>query len=94
MDTLNKVTGINEQAANKLHTYKMFKDSFNVEAYIKMPMQKRYRKALAMFSAGIAPIGIELRRYGCNKLSFECRVCCACQEVIESERHVLTQCPL
>ena len=49
---------------------------------------------MAMFRAGVAPINIELMRYGPSQRPVEQRKCFICTNEIESECHVLTQCPL
>ena len=79
---------------NKLRTYRLFKSSFKCEAYVSMNMSKRYRRAIALFRSGTAPINLELMRYGSVKKTVEERTCISCNDKVESEIHVLTQCPL
>ena len=47
-----------------------------------------------MFRAGIAPINLELQRYGAVKQPVENRRCIVCPDEVESECHVLVKCPL
>ena len=54
---------------------------------------KKFRSAYAKFRCGVAPINIELCRYGLARISVEERVCSYCNEV-EDESHVLMYCPL
>ena len=55
--------------------------------------QKKFRSAYAKFRSGVAPINIELCRYGLARIPVEERVCSHCNE-IEDESHVLMYCPL
>ena len=55
--------------------------------------KKKFRSAYAKFRCGVAPINIELCRYGLARIPVEERVCSHCNEV-EDESHVLMYCPL
>jgi len=76
---------------NKLRTYKIFKESIKTEHYLFM-YNKRHRSAMAKFRAGVAPLRLETGRYdNTNEVD---RVCFHCTDRIESEEHVLLNCPL
>ena len=77
---------------NKLRTYRLFKQDIAVETYV-VNLKRKYRRAIASFRAGIAPINIELMRYGTHKSPEENRFCISCDQ-IENEMHVLLHCPL
>ena len=70
---------------NKLRTY--------IYTYVRIIAQKKFRSAYAKFRCGVAPINIELCRYGLARIPVEERVCSHCNEV-EDESHVLMYCPL
>ena len=53
---------------------------------------KKYRRAIALFRCGSAPIRLETGRY--EGLDVSERVCLSCESVVEDEKHVLVQCPL
>ena len=77
---------------NKLRTYKLFKTTYAEENYVKIIMQRNHRSAFAKFRMGVAPLRIETGRY--ERLEEEQRVCFNCGDTIESEEHVLLECPL
>ena len=68
------------------------KSEFKTENYVSTHLSRRHRSAYAKFRAGIAPLSLETGRY--DQLSIEQGVCFHCEDVIESEEHVLTQCSL
>ena len=78
---------------NKLRTYRTFKNTYSTEPYVRIIAQKKFRSAYAKFRSGVAPINIELCRYGLARIPVEERVCSHCNEV-EDESHVLMYCPL
>ena len=49
----------------------MFKSSYEVEYYVGINLAKKYRKAIAMFTAGAARINIDLLQYGPAKRPVE-----------------------
>ena len=55
--------------------------------------QKKLRSAYAKFRCGVAPINIELCRYGLARIPVEERVSSHCSEV-EDESHEWMYCPL
>ena len=67
--------------------------SYETEAYIKCHVMSRTRRsALAKFRCGVAPLRIETGRY--EMIPYEERYCFNCTNKIESEEHVLLECPL
>ena len=93
LDDVNRCHSKSGKGGNKLRTYKLFKSNLEPECYVHMNIKKKYRRALAMFRTGVAPINIELLRYGEGK-KLEDRKCIHCADAIETECHVLTTCPL
>ena len=75
---------------NKLRTYCEMKFEFETEFYVKNLFNKRRRSALAKFRCGCAPIRLETGRY--EGLNVEDRKCLFCDDCIEDEVHVITQC--
>ena len=78
---------------NKLRTYRTFKNTYITEPYVHIITQKKFRSAYAKFRCGVAPINIDLCRYGLARIPVEERLCSHCNEV-EDELHVLMHCPL
>ena len=76
---------------NKLRTFKLFKDTYEVEAYVKTVMPRCHRNALAKFR-GVASIRVETGRY--ERLPLDERLCPFCNAEIEDELHVQTVCPM
>ena len=75
-------------SGNKLRTYRTFKYTYSTEPYVRIIAQKKFRSAYAKFRCEVAPINIELCRYGLARISVEESVCSHCNEV-EDESHVL-----
>ena len=94
LEGLNREKAKQGTGGNKLRVYRSFKQYFRVENYVKMNMSKKYRKAIAMFRAGVAPINVELMRYGPGSKPVNERKCFVCKDNVEDECHVITQCPL
>ena len=77
---------------NKLRTYRTFKSDLNTEFYISCNMPYKYRKALATFRCGVAPLQIETGRY--YNIPLNERLCELCNTgVIEDEMHAILECP-
>ena len=93
LSDVNKLESKRGLGENKLRTYRKFKQDFLPEMYVTMNIKKKYRRALALFRAGIAPINIELKKYSSLYIPVHERKCIICDEV-ESECHVLLNCPL
>lgn len=89
-DEVNSERGVSTTGRNKLRTYKMFKNTYSVEAYVKTVMPKCYRSALAKFRCGVAPIRVETGRY--ERLPLGERLCPLCNDDIETELHIITSC--
>ena len=80
---------------NKLRTYRVFKEFYNTETYIALPMPLKHRQALALFRCGIAHLCIETGRYGTNRIPVNERTCYFCDgSVVENEYHALFNCDL
>ena len=81
---------------NKLRTYRLFKEIYQPETYVTMPVNKSHRRALALIRTGVAPIKIETERYSRNGYVMEQdRHCSFCGPGhIEDETHVMVSCPL
>ena len=77
---------------NNFRTYKLFKTAYKEENYVKIIMQRNHRSAFAKFRIGIAPLRIETGRY--ERLNEKERTCFRCSDTVESEEHVLLDCPL
>ena len=75
---------------NKLRTYRHFKHDFNTEGCLRTVKNRQHRSALAKFRCGVAPIQIELGRYG--GVPENERLCPICLQDVESETHVLIDC--
>ena len=78
---------------SKLRTYRTFKKTYITEPYAHIITLNKIRSAYAKFRCGVAPINIELCRYGLARIPVEERVCIHCNEV-EDKSHVLMHCPL
>ncbi len=82
--------------SSKLRTYRLFKSTYNPETYLCENLPRSHRSAFAKFRCGTAQIRIETGRY--EHIPLEDRTCFYCfdqnRNIIESEIHVLTECPL
>ena len=92
INVINSDRGASTSGMNKLRIYKRFKDTYEVEAYVKTVMPRCHRSALAKFRCGVAPIRVETGRY--ERLPLNIRLCPFCNAEIEDELHVLTVCPM
>jgi hypothetical protein len=70
----------------------MFKNCFETETYVKQHLPFHYRRAMALFRCGVAPIRLETGRY--ENLSIHERTCFNCTDTVEDEIHVMLHCPL
>jgi len=89
--SVRSVEGSSRTGGNKLRTYRNFKQEFSTELYVTCMMDRKYRRAMALFRCGNAPIRIETGRY--EGLEISERLCLSCESV-EDEMHVLVRCPL
>ena len=81
------------QSSPKLRTYRLFKDTLEVENYVTLNVSKHERSTMAQFRCGILPLRIETGRY-VNEPVDE-RICTMCDSgQIESEIHFLLDCQL
>ncbi len=85
---VSSVTGVNGTGRNQLRIYKNFKRELSVEHYVKAPLSRGERSAMAKFRMGFAPIKLETGRY--TRTLEDERLCVLCKlNEIESEEHVL-----
>ena len=76
-----------------ISTYKLFKDSYETEVYVKTHrMSMKRRSSLAKFRCGVAPLRIETGRY--ERIAYDERNCFNCLSIVQNEEHVLLECPL
>jgi hypothetical protein len=86
----------NPQSRNKLRSYRSYKHEYSAEAYLTSHLNKRHRRAFALFRTGVAPLAIETGRYSKGAyIPAQDRLCELCDlKVPETECHVLTTCAL
>jgi hypothetical protein len=85
----------NGPGLNKLRTYRLFKEVFQTEHYVKSIDIRARRRSLAQLRCGVAPIRLETGRYERGRyLPVEERCCYVCENSVESELHVIVHCPL
>ena len=72
--------------------YRTFKTNFETETCVKILMPFAWRSSFAKFRAGVGPLRLETGRYG--NLAVNQRTCFNCLDLVESEHHVLLNCPL
>ena len=77
---------------NKLRTYRQFKSEYCKENYVGIIMPKSHRSSYAKFRMGVAPLRLETGRY--EHLAEDRLVCFNCPTSVESEEHVIMDCPL
>ena len=91
-ENFDRHTGRNGNEGNKLRTYRTFKYEYKSERYISNVIPRMHRSAYAKFRCGVAPLRLETGRY--ERLQLDERFCFHCTNEIESEKHVLLECPL
>ena len=89
---LNREHARRGNGRNKLRTYRKFKCNFKTEPYVKVLMPYSRRSSLAKFRTGVPPLRLETGRY--ENLAVDQRTCFTCHNLVESEQHVLLNCPL
>ncbi len=89
-DSVNRVHGISGIGRNKLRTYRLFKHTYEVEAYCKLILPLQHRSAFARFRCGVAPLRIETGRY--ENISENERFSPFCFNQVESELHAVLKC--
>ena len=77
---------------NKLRTYRQLKSEYCEEKYVNIIMPKIQRSSYAKFRMGVAPLRLETGRY--EHLTKNRRVCFNCPNEVESEEHVIMDCPV
>ena len=91
-DAVNRDQARTGNGGNKLRSYKLFKNEFLTETYVKLILPSKHRSAFCKFRSGVAPLRIETGRY--ERIAEEQRVCPFCRDCVENEMHVLTKCPV
>ena len=91
-ETVNRVKAWYGSGRNKLRTYKLFKTDYKRENYVQIILPRNHRSVYAKFRSGVAPLRLETGRY--EHIEERDRLCFNCGSQIETEEHVLTQCPL
>ena len=77
---------------NKLDVYRLVKQNFCAENYVKLNFKKQIRSVITQLRAGCLPIKIELGRY--QNIHRDQRLCKQCkQNHIENELHFIFYCP-
>ena len=77
----------------KLRTFCLFKETMDIENYIKYNRSSSERSALAQFRFGIVPLNIENGRF--RNQSLDERLCTLCEfNETEDESHFFIQCSL
>ena len=93
---MNKQSDMWKQAVPKkpkLRTYCLFKETMDIENYIKYNLSSSERSAMAQFRFGILPLNIETGRF--RNQALDERLCTLCElNEIEDESHFLFQCSL
>ncbi len=75
----------------KLRTYKLIKQKFGTEEYVRFNMCRTNRSVIARLRNGTYPLNIELGRY--RNIPLESRICPSCDtNDVESEIHFLCDC--
>ena len=93
---MNKQNDMWKQAVPKkpkLRTYCLFKETMDIENYIKYNLSSSERSAMAQFRFGILPLNIGTGRF--RNQALDERLCTLCEfNEIEDESHFLFQCSL
>jgi len=90
----NCMIQINDSVMNpKLRTYRIFKQEFKLESYIKSPIQINQTLALLRFRISAHNLAIETGRYTKPKTPADQRICLYCNiNDNETEEHFLLTC--
>ena len=85
----------NVQNGNKLRTYRLYKNSVEVESYVKTNIPRMERRTMALFRSGSLPLAYETGRYSRPPVPINDRLCTLCDNnAIETEKHFFMECPL
>lgn len=87
---VNSNNGRSGNGGNKLRTYKLFKNTYQMEQYCKTIMPTNHRSAFAKFRCGVAPLRLETGRY--EGLPVHERICPFCRTDVENELHIIIKC--
>ena len=89
---INAPEGRKSNMSNKLRTYKLFKDEFQLEDYLKCQLSIKHRAALTKLRVSCHKLAIETGRYHKPApLPVAQRLCSVC-DVIEDEIHFICDC--
>lgn len=91
-ENLERHTGRNGNDRKKLRTYRTFKHEYKSERYISNVVLRMRRSACVKLRCGVAPLRLETGRY--ERLQLDERFCFHWANKVESEKHVLLECPL
>lgn len=75
----------------KLRFYRLFKESYETEYYVKTCVSKSSRSFIAQLRSGVLPLKIEVGRFSQKKI--EERICDICKSGVEDELHFVFKCP-
>ena len=89
---VNRNDSKNSSGGNKLRLYQNIKADFISEPYLELHIGFSARSAFAKLRCGVAPINIEIGRY--QNVPVSQRFCPFCDNCIEDEVHILTDCDL
>ena len=89
---IERISARRGNGRNKLRTYRMFKETYGTEKYVSIILPRNHRSSYARFRMGVAPLRIETDRY--EQLEESKRVCYNCESEVETEEHVLMDCPV
>ena len=77
----------------KLRTYRIFKNEYETEPYVRCIWNRSHRSLLAQLRSGILPLRVETGRY--QNIPPEFRLCLMCNEnTCEDETHFMFDCAL
>ena len=91
VESKDRTDAISGRGRNKLRTYRIFKQEYEVEKYCRLILPPSHRSAFCKFRCGVAPIRIETGRY--EHIPEGERYCPFCNTVVEDEIHVMLDCP-
>ena len=89
---MSNVSIIKNNGGNKLRTYKLFKEDFEKEPYVKNHIMSRAKRDALAFRCGVTPLCIETGRY--KMIPYDKRNSFNCITKLENEEHVLLEYPL
>lgn len=82
---------ISNKGGNKLRTYKLFKNSFKIESYLKIIGCPKTRSVLTRFRISNHNLSIETGRH--KNTPINARICLQCNNAeVEDEKHFMIDC--